>query len=125
VTYLGAAPVVAPNPDLPVPTDYPTFRWLTVPAGLATRRQLRALGLRPGGFEPVARIVWRGGRRWAYLYAIALAKPKRTPTARQQEALEAAMLARRTCKACGRDAGYCLPKRWTGCLDCNPELVAA
>ncbi len=43
------------------PDGLPAFRWLCAPVGLGTRRQLAALGLRPGGAEPVARIVWRKG----------------------------------------------------------------
>jgi hypothetical protein len=119
--YLGAAPIIAANPDLTVPTDYPSFRWLCAPVGLGTRRQLTALGLRPGGIQPVARIVWRRGERFADLYPIHAAVPKRTPTPAQLSALAAAMRARRTCQTCGRDAGYCLPRRWTGCLDCTPN----
>jgi hypothetical protein len=119
--YLGAAPTVRPDPDMSLPTDFPSFRWLCAPAGYATRRQLAGLGLRPGGREPVARIVWRRGERVAYLFPIHLAKPKRPPTARQLAALDRAMRARRTCGACGRDAGYCLPRSWTGCLDCTPD----
>jgi hypothetical protein len=120
VAYLGAAPTIRPDPDMTIPDDYPAFRWLCAPAGYATRRQLAARGLRPGR-QPVARIVWRHGDRFAYLFPIHLAKPKRTPTARQLAALDRAMTARRTCRACGRDAGYCLPRRWSGCLDCTPD----
>lgn len=119
--YLGAAPIIAADPDLAVPTDYPAFRWLCAPVGLGTRRQLAARGLRPGGAQPVARIVWRRGRRWAALYVIHHAVPKRTPTPAQLAALDRAMQARRTCRTCGRDAGYCLPTSWTGCLDCHPD----
>ena len=119
--YLGAAPIIRPDPDLSVPDDFPAFRWLCAPPGYATRRQLAVLGLRPGGMQPVARIVWRRGERVAYLYPIHLAVPKRAPTPRQLAALDKAMTARRTCPACGRDAGYCLPRRWSGCLDCTPD----
>jgi hypothetical protein len=119
--YLGACPRVEARPDMSVPVDYPSFRWLCAPVGLGTRRQLAALGLRPGGMQPVARIVWRRGDRFADLYPIHQAKPKRTPTPAQLSALDRAMEARRTCRACGRDAGYCLPRRWTGCLDCTPH----
>jgi hypothetical protein len=122
--YLGAAPIVVPDPDLAIPTGYPTYRWLCVPRGLATFRQLAALGLRPGGREPVARIVWRRGRRWADLYVIHQAVPKRAPTPAQLAALDAALRARRTCRTCGRDAGYCLPRSWPGCLDCHPDPYA-
>ncbi|HET9655405.1 MAG TPA: RRQRL motif-containing zinc-binding protein [Kineosporiaceae bacterium] len=106
-----------------LPTDYPAFRWLCAPAGYATRRQLAALGLRPGGMEPVARITWRRGRRIAYLYPIHLAVPKRPATPTQLRALARAMTARRTCRACGRDAGYCLPRSWSSCLDCQESGV--
>lgn len=117
---LGAAPIIRADPGMTLPADFPSFRWLCAPAGYATRRQLAALGLRPG-MQPVARIVWRRGERVAYLFPIHLAKPKRAPTARQLAALDKAMTARRTCRACGRDAGYCLPRSWSGCLDCTPD----
>jgi hypothetical protein len=123
--YLGAAPIIRPDPDLTVPSDYPSLRWLCAPAGLATRRQLAALGLRPGGAQPVARIVWRRGRRFADLYVIHLAVPKRTATPRQLAALGRAMRARRTCPACQQDAGYCLPRTWTACLNCQTNGTAA
>ena len=50
----------------------PTFWWRGAPAGLATRRQLRAAGLRPGGQDIAAQVMWRGvgGVRAAYLYRI-------------------------------------------------------
>jgi hypothetical protein len=119
--YLGAAPTIRPDPGMTLPSDFPSFQWLCAPAGLATRRQLATLGLRPGGMEPVARIVWRHGERVAYLFPIHLAVPKRPATPAQLRALAAAMRARRTCRACGRDAGYCLPRSWSGCLDCTPD----
>jgi hypothetical protein len=122
--YLGAVIHLEARPDLTVPADYPTYRWQCAPIGLATCRQLASLGLRPGGAEPVARIVWRRGKRWADLYVIHHAKPKRTPTPAQLRALAAAMRARRTCGTCGRDAGYCLPTSWRGCLDCHPDPYA-
>ncbi|GAA4890956.1 RRQRL motif-containing zinc-binding protein [Saccharopolyspora cebuensis] len=86
-----------------------TFPFGMAPRDLVTRRQLRALGLCPGGHDIVAQVVWRGGAAWAGLYRLDLARPKRTPTAAQRRALEAAMAARRRCRHCGRDAGYCLP----------------
>jgi len=99
--------------------EYVDYRWGLAPAGVATFRQLGALRLRPGGADPVARLVWRRGQRWAYLYAVEAAKPKRTPTPAQLAALDAAMRARRTCTTCRRDVGYCLPRTWTVCLDCQ------
>jgi hypothetical protein len=51
----------------------PTYPWRCAPDGLATRRQLRARGLRPGG-QPVAAQVlrprYRRGPLVAYLYRL-------------------------------------------------------
>ncbi|MGC2997147.1 RRQRL motif-containing zinc-binding protein [Streptomyces sp. G35A] len=77
--------------------------------GLATRRQLRAMGLSPGGHEPVGRLVLRSGR-WAWLYRVDLAVPKRTPTLAQERALDRAMAARSTCPKCRRRYHYCLKR---------------
>ncbi|WP_344315621.1 RRQRL motif-containing zinc-binding protein, partial [Fodinicola feengrottensis] len=75
----------------------PTFPYRCAPEGMATVRQLRARGLRPGGQEIAAQIMWRRGRRVAYLYRIELAKPKRTATPAQLAAIDKALTARRTC----------------------------
>lgn len=96
----------------------PTFRWGGAPAEVATRRQLRARGLRPGGQQPVAQIKWRRGRRWAGLYRLDLAMPRRVPSPAQRAALGAALAARRRCRACVRDAGYVVPHRTGLCGDC-------
>ena len=103
-----------------------SFHWQCAPEGYATRRQLAALGLRPGGQQPRAEVRWgRGHQRFAYLYLVASAKPKRPPTPAQRAALAKAMAARRTCTTCGRDAGYCLPLT-RECLDCTyPSSPAA
>ncbi|WP_205314816.1 RRQRL motif-containing zinc-binding protein [Nonomuraea lactucae] len=74
----------------------PTYPWKWAPKHLKTRRQLAALGLRPGGQAPVAQIMWRKGGRVAYLYDIARALPKRKPTSKQLAALDKALRARRT-----------------------------
>ena len=55
----------------------PVFRFRWAPAGLATRRQLRAMRMSPGGQEPYALLVWRNGKRWAWLYRLDLASPSR------------------------------------------------
>jgi hypothetical protein len=99
------------------------FRWGLAPAGVATRRQLAGWGLRPGGAAPVARLVWRKGRRFADLYAIERARAKRPMTPGRVAALAAAMRARRTCPDCGRDAGYVIPTRFGRCLDCHDGLT--
>ena len=82
---------------------------------------LRTLGLCPGGHEPVAQVLWMRRRKdaVAYLYSIAAAKPKRVPTAAQLAAVGKALAARRTCRACGRDAGYCIPTSLGECVDCH------
>ncbi|WP_246213067.1 RRQRL motif-containing zinc-binding protein [Streptomyces abyssomicinicus] len=104
---------------------FPVFRWRQAPAGYATRRQLCAMGLRPGGQEPVARIECRQGRRFAWLYRIDLARPKRVPTLAQEAALDRAMAARTTCPRCRRRYYHCLPLRTLGsCLECHDGTPA-
>ena len=44
--------------------DLLVFGFRAAPSGLATRRQLRAAGLRPAGQDLTAVIEWRRGRRW-------------------------------------------------------------
>src|ERR1700722_20495387 len=67
----------------------PTYPFNFAPRGLLTMRQLRAAGLRPGGQDPCAQILWRHrrSRRIAYLYRRDLALPKRTATAAQLAAI--------------------------------------
>ncbi|GAB3982325.1 RRQRL motif-containing zinc-binding protein [Plantactinospora veratri] len=106
----------------------PTWWWKGAPAGYATRRQLRARGLRPGGQPVAAQILWAGvgGVRAAYLYRIDLAKPKRTATPAQLRAIRAALRARRTCPTCGAVRDYCIPRSLGECIDCAyPQEVAA
>ncbi|SCL36835.1 hypothetical protein GA0074692_4463 [Micromonospora pallida] len=98
---------------------FPTFPYLMAPAGLATVRQLRAAGLRPGGQDPVAQILWRRGERVAYLYRLDLAKPKRTATPAQRAAIAKALRARRTCPVCEQVQPYYIPRRYGCCLDCH------
>ncbi|MFI2298275.1 RRQRL motif-containing zinc-binding protein [Actinacidiphila glaucinigra] len=101
----------------------PTFPWRLAPDGYATRRQLRARGLRPGG-QPVAAQLMRQARRRksgvlvAYLYRIDRAKPVRPMTPGKRAALAAAMRARRLCPACRTDAGYCIPTSLGMCVPC-------
>ncbi|GAB2606829.1 hypothetical protein GCM10027168_44590 [Streptomyces capparidis] len=105
----------------------PTYPWRAAPAdeGLATRRQLRAMGLRPGGQEPAAQIVCRRGKRRAYLYRIADALPVRPMTLAKEEALDRAMAARQTCPKCGRRYIHCIPLKTLGmCLECHDGTPA-
>jgi hypothetical protein len=103
----------------------PTYPWRQAPRGLATRRELRARRLRPGGQEPVARIEWRGGKRWAWLYRVDLAVPIRPMTLAKEAALDKAMAKRQTCPKCGRRYFYCLPLKSLGaCLECAEGIAA-
>jgi hypothetical protein len=96
---------------------YP-FKW--APLGYATARQLRARGLRPGGQQPVAQVLWkhRGKRRVAYLYLVSLALPKRAATPAQLVAIGKALTARMTCPECGTWKSYCIPTSVGMCNDC-------
>ena len=98
-----------------IPT-YP-FRW--APKGLSTMRQLRSKGLRPGGQDVAAQILWRHHKqqRVAYLYDEAAAKPKRQATPAQRAAIAKALAARRTCPTCGVERDYYIP---TSRGECNP-----
>jgi hypothetical protein len=97
----------------------PTYPYRWAPRNLLTVRQLRERGLRPGGQQPVAQILWRRGLRVAYLYDTALALPKRRPTPAQLAALANAMRARRTCPACGQEKPYCIRLSTGLCNDCD------
>lgn len=99
----------------------PTYPWRCAPDGLATRRQLRARGLRPGG-QPIAgqilRPRYRRGPLVAFLYRLDMAKPVRPMTPAKRRALACAMRARRTCPQCRTDAGYVIPTSLGMCVPC-------
>ncbi|WP_026425045.1 RRQRL motif-containing zinc-binding protein [Actinokineospora inagensis] len=101
----------------------PLLSWGIAPRDLlATRRQLRARGLRPGGQEPVAYLYFRcraaEKKVYAELFLISLAKPHRPATPAQHTALAKANLGRRLCRSCGRDAGYVVPLETRQCTNC-------
>ncbi|MFJ9735061.1 RRQRL motif-containing zinc-binding protein [Streptomyces sp. NPDC101171] len=99
----------------------PVFRWRLAPDGYATRRQLRARGLRPGGQEVAAQLERPRRRRpplIAYLYRVDLAKPVRPMTPARWAALARANAARRICSTCRRDAGYVIPASLGMCTPC-------
>jgi len=96
----------------------PTYPYHWAPKHLATIRQLRARGLRPGGQQPAAQILWRKGRRVAYLYRLDLALPKRTATVAQLAAIAKALAARRTCPTCQAEKDYYIPLSLGECNDC-------
>ncbi|MEY9940726.1 RRQRL motif-containing zinc-binding protein [Streptacidiphilus sp. MAP5-3] len=108
----------------------PTFPFRLAPEGYATRRQLRARALRPGGQPVAAQLLWRsrktrGGVRCAYLYRVDLARPVRPMTEAKRAALAAAMRARRTCPACRRDVGYVIPRSLGTCVTCHDTAALA
>ncbi|MFE9398361.1 RRQRL motif-containing zinc-binding protein [Streptomyces flavidovirens] len=97
------------------------FRWRLAPDGYATRRQLRARGLRPGGQEVAAQLERPRRRREplvAYLYRVDLAKPVRPMTPGRWAALAKANAVRRICPQCRRDAGYVIPPSLGTCVTC-------
>ncbi|WP_328396684.1 hypothetical protein OHS70_12290 [Streptomyces sp. NBC_00390] len=99
----------------------PTYPWRMAPDGYATRRQLRAADLRPGGQGVAAQIErprQRRGPLVAYLYTIDKAKPVRPMTPAKWAALAKANTARRTCPECERDAGYVIPASLGMCVPC-------
>ncbi|WP_409073525.1 RRQRL motif-containing zinc-binding protein [Micromonospora chalcea] len=105
----------------------PTYWWKGAPPGYATRRQLTAAGLRPGGQPIAAQILWHGvgGTRAAYLYRVDLARPKRTATPAQRRAIAAALTARRTCPTCRHVRPYYIPRSLGECLACAYPLEDA
>ncbi|WP_215456383.1 RRQRL motif-containing zinc-binding protein [Streptomyces sp. ATCC 21386] len=99
----------------------PTYPWKCAPDGYATRRQLRAQGLRPGGQPVTVQVLrprYRRGPLVAYLYRIDAAKPVRPMTPAKWAALGKANTARRTCPQCRRDAGYVIPASLGMCVPC-------
>jgi hypothetical protein len=100
----------------------PTFPYHYAPDGLSTRRQLRADGLCPNGYDPVAQILWRHRKqiRTAHLYRRDLAKSKRTATSAQLAVIAKMLLARRTCRHCGVTRPYYIPRSTGACLVCEP-----
>jgi hypothetical protein len=105
----------------------PLLSWGIAPRDtLATYRQLRARGLRPGGADPVAVLYFhsRRGMRmvFASLYLISVAKPVRPMTDAKWVAIAAARLARCTCPTCPPEArvkAYCLPTSVGRCWQCQ------
>lgn len=105
----------------PASGSLPVYRWRLAPDGLATRGQLRAMGLRPGGQEVAAELQRPRSKRGpliAYLYLIDLAKPVRPMTPARWAALAKANRARRICPECRRDAGYVISTSLGACTPC-------
>lgn len=70
-------------------TGIRVYRWRCAPRHLRTRRQLAAMGLRPGGQDIAGTLPFRryGRVQVAYLFDVRLAAPKRTATPAQLVAL--------------------------------------
>jgi hypothetical protein len=111
----------------------PTWPWRMAPAGLLTRRQLAARGLRPNGQPPAGQVCWLSRRysarrrlhtRFALLYRVESAAPRREPSPAQLVALAKADAARRTCPRCRQVCGYVIPRIFGECLDCRERTAA-
>ncbi|MGW2480477.1 RRQRL motif-containing zinc-binding protein [Streptomyces sp. NPDC001571] len=105
----------------------PVYPWRLAPDGYATRRQLRARGLRPGGQDVAAQLERPRRRRGplvAFLYRVDLAKPVRPMTPARRAALAKANAARRMCPGCGRDAGYVIPLSLGTCVPCDSRSTS-
>lgn len=106
----------------------PTYPWGMAPEGMATKRQLRKKGLRPGGQEIRVQVLWwHGGvrrdtghreRRVAYLYVVADALPVRPMTPGRQRSVDAMLRRRRTCQSCGQEKPYCISRSLGECNEC-------
>ncbi|WP_033345603.1 RRQRL motif-containing zinc-binding protein [Catenuloplanes japonicus] len=104
----------------------PTWWWRGAPDGYATRRQLRARGLRPGGQPIAGQVKWSGvgGVRTAYLYRIDLALPKRPASPAQLRAVAGALAARRVCRRCRVLRPYYIPRSLGECLTCHEGIAS-
>lgn len=100
----------------------PVFRYRWAPPGLYTVRQLAVRGLRPAGQDPAGYLAW-GFNRWAYLYRLDLAKPKRVPTAAQRRAIERCNVIQQWCPSCRSDVGYRIPRSLGECVDCAETAI--
>jgi len=112
----------------------PTYPRRLAPDGYATRRQLRARGLRPAGQDVAAQILWHGRRdpatgtrrlRVAYLYRIDQAAPVRPMTPGRWRAVHAMLRARRTCPDCRTEQPYTIPASLGTCVPCADSTQLA
>lgn len=102
----------------------PALSWGWAPRGLlATERQLKARGLRPGS-DPVAVLVFAHrkparARDFAWLYLLTEARPKAEATPARMANLAAAMRARRTCHECDQAQDRCVSRTSRLCGPCE------
>jgi hypothetical protein len=99
----------------------PTWPWRLGPdpSELATVRQLKAQGLRPGAPE-AGQLGWlrRGEDHFTPLYRVDEAKPKRAMTEAMWASIWKACAARRVCPECKTEKDYQIPRRHGACNDC-------
>jgi hypothetical protein len=118
--------VVLSDPD----ASPPVYPWGSAPDRLATRAQLKKLGLRPGRQGVQALVMWygRGGRptidgcRYAEMYDVTIARPRIAVSARRARSLQNALAARMTCPRCGVNRGY-VPSRRLGVCNVCADLL--
>jgi hypothetical protein len=101
----------------------PVFGWGESPSTLLTRTQLRDAGLRPGGQDPLALLVFRHHHPYsretvAALYSAALALPRRVPTPAQLAGIGRALASRRVCVTCTVEQDYYVPTSTRQCWNC-------
>ena len=84
-------------------------------------------GLRPGGQDVAGQLGWlRGGEeRFAFLYRVDRAKPKRPMTTAMWASVRKACAARRICPECKTEKDYEIPRRYGVCNDCPGGYAAA
>jgi hypothetical protein len=94
---------------------------------LATARQLKALGLRPGGKDPVAVLLTKhpasGKTNFSSLWLVSECAPMLAMTPAKWASVAKACAARRICRDCGDQAWKDLPARFgRRCEGCRAEL---
>lgn len=112
----------------------PIFGWGEAPSTLLTATQLRQVGLRRNGQDPVALLVFRHHRPYrreetTELYSVERAAPVRGTECQRRAKVQGALRARRICAECRQDVGYYVPTSTGLCWDCEgidlAEEVAA
>lgn len=102
----------------------PMFGWGEAPSTLLTRSQLREVGLRPNGQDPVALLVFRHHKPYRHeetteLFSVELAAPMRGTEQQRRAKVRNALRARRICHTCREDVGYYVPTSTRQCWTCE------
>ncbi|HJQ48291.1 MAG TPA: RRQRL motif-containing zinc-binding protein [Amycolatopsis sp.] len=108
----------------------PVFGWGEAPSTLLSRSQLREIGMRPGGADPVALLVFRHHKPYRHeetteLFSVELALPVRGTAAQRRAKVRNALRARRICQTCREDVGYYVPTSTRQCWTCEGIDLAA